>query len=119
LQVAITNAAGAANHSTVTFTVKDGFGTAIAYPVIFTFWLSDAATGLAVTATTASGGFAAGASGSIFGTLTTSKCAVAQTTAAGVFILDITDTSKTTFYPCAQLLGITTVGAQLTAGSYG
>ena len=60
------------------------------------------------------------ASGTILGVLTTSKAVRVVTNAAGLFVLVITDTAKTAFYPVASFLpGVPVqVGAQLTAASY-
>ena len=119
--LAISAAAGTTNVSNVTFQVQDVFGNAISGVFMFDVTLSDAATGAGLTATTASGGVAAGASGAIIGTYTASKAIKAQTNASGRFILAITDSSKTTFYPCAQLSHAQKiqVGTRLTAANYG
>ena len=118
----ISNAQGvSSNLANVSFQVQDIFGNPIAGVFDFDMFLSDAASGAGLTATTASGGIAALAgAGAILGTLTTSKAVRAQTNAAGLFTLVITDTSKTAFYPCASLLpGFPVgVGAQLTTASY-
>ena len=112
-------AAGSTNVSLVTVTIKDGTGAAVAKPTNIDVWLSDAATGAGLTATTASGAVAAGASGADLGTLTTKKALRSQTTATGVYILSVTDSAKTGFYPCISVSGLTTCGAQLVSGNYG
>lgn len=121
-QIGITNGVGAsANIANVTFQVQDVYGTAIAGNFEFGIILSDAATGLGLTATTASGGVAAASSGGvILGALTASKAIAAQTNASGAFVLAITDTAKTGFYPAAYfgVYNNATVGAQLTSASY-
>jgi hypothetical protein len=118
--VTISNTAGSANVSSVTFQFKDGDGNNLTAPTVVDLWLSDASTGLGLTATTASGGVVAGASGVVIGILTAAKAFRAVTDATGKAILTITDTSKTTFYPVASVPGgSVTVGAQLTSGSYG
>lgn len=117
---AISNAKGAANVSNVSFQVQDCYGNPIAGIFEFDVYLSDSSVGAGLTATTASGGVAA-AAGAILGALTTSKAVRAQTNAAGLFTLAITDTAKTGFFPCAYVLpGFPAqVGAQLTSsGSY-
>lgn len=118
---AISNAAGTTNVSLVTFQLKDGGGNVLAAVTALDVWLSDAATGIGLTATTASGAVAAGTSGTDIGVLTTKKANRVLTDATGKYILSITDTSKTTFYPCCSIPGSgkTIVGAQLTTGSYG
>ena len=99
----------------------DIYGNPILVIFEIAIYLSDAFTGIGLTATTASGGIAALAStGTILGVLTTSKAIRATTNAAGLFTLVITDTAKTGFYPVAGLLpGMPIqVGAQLTTASY-
>lgn len=115
-------ATGAANVSEVTITVVDAAGSTIAAPFTLTVWLSDAATGVGLTATSASGTVQAkSASGDDFGTLTAKKALVVQTLATGIYILEITDTAKTGFYPSAVVpgTGATAVGAQMVTGDYG
>lgn len=115
-----TAAAGAANITNVSITVKDHTGTAIAYPVMLNVWLSDATTGAGLTATTASGTVVAGASGVDIATLTTKKALKVQTTVAGLYILQITDTAKTAFKVCVQMPdGKVVVPITLAAGNYG
>ena len=119
---AISNAKGASsNLSNVTFQVQDCYGNAIAGVFEIDIYLSDAATGVGLTATTASGGIAAlAASGTVLGVMTASKAVTVITNAAGLFTLVITDTAKTGFYPVACFLtGMPAqVGAQLTTASY-
>lgn len=116
----ISPAAGGANVCLVTITVKDAAGNAITGPTHIDVYLSDASTGAGLTATTASGAVAAGASGVDLVTLVSKKALRVQTTAAGVYILSITDTSKTGFYPCVNIGGLkTVVGSQLVTGNYG
>lgn len=115
-------AAGGTNVCEVTITVKDAAGATIAGVFNFDIWLSDAATGEGLTATTASGAVAAkSASGTDLVTLVAKKALRVQTLATGVYILSITDSAKTGFYPCAQLpsTGATKIGTQLVTGNYG
>lgn len=120
--VAITNGVGAsANIANVSFQIVDVTGAAIAASFVLDVWLSDASTGIGLTATTPSGGIAAvTADGAVLDVGTTSKSVRVQTNAAGLMVLAITDTAKTAFWPVAfSGLGFApTVGAQLTAGSY-
>lgn len=112
--------ASTANVSLVTFTLKDFEGNTVAEVRMLDIWLSDAATGAGLTATTASGAVAAAAaSGADIGTLTTKKALRVQTLATGLYTLSITDTAKTGFFPCAQLASGTVVGAQMVTASYG
>ena len=118
----ISAAKGAANVTNVTFQVQDIYGNALSAVWEFTLYLSDAATGIGLTATTASGGIAAAASGgTVIGVLTTAKALRVSTNASGAFVLAITDTAKTGFYPVGNFPHDTpvTVGAQLVAANYG
>jgi hypothetical protein len=121
-EVGISNGIGASsNICNVTFQVQDLSGNAVAGVFNLDILLSDAATGVGLTATTPSGGIAAVATdGTVIGVLTSSKAVRVQTNAAGVFVLAITDTAKTGFYPVANsnVSGATFVGAQLTTASY-
>lgn len=116
----ISPAAGASNICLVTITVKDGAGVAITGPTNLVVTLSDASSGAGLTATTASGNVVAGASGVDLATLVAKKALHVQTTAAGVYILSITDAAKTGFYVCAFIPGLKgIVSAQLVTGNYG
>lgn len=108
------------NITAISIQMSDKNGNPVAGIQAFDIWLSDAATGIGLTATTASGGFAAGASGTILGTLTTSKAIRAITDANGLFILNITDTAKTLFYAVAAIPvnGSVWVSRKLVAGDY-
>lgn len=120
LQVGISAAAGSTNIALVTFQAKDGAGNNVAKPVVMDIWLSDAAAGGALTATSASGAVAAGASGTDLSAMVAKKAIRVLTDATGKYILSITDTAKTGFYPCCQLPnGVVTVGTQLVTGNYG
>lgn len=115
-------APGAANVSELTITVKDGAGATIAEVFNLDVWLSDAATGAGLTSTTASGTVQAkSANGADLGVLTAKKALRVQTLDTGVYILEITDTAKTTFYVCATLpsTGATVVSDQLETADYG
>jgi hypothetical protein len=118
----LTAAAGTANVSNVTVQAKDAAGTNMARAVWLMVYLSDAATGIGLTGTAASGTVQAkAASGTDFAIFTAKKALLVQTKADGTYILEITDTSKTTYYVCAVPMrgGAPSISAQLTAGSYG
>jgi hypothetical protein len=121
-QIAISAAKGAsANICNVTFQVQDCFGNNLSGNFTFDALLSDSSTGFGLTATTPSGGIAAASSGgAILGVDTTSKAVLAQTNSSGAFILAITDTSKTGFYPVASGFNQfpAFVGAQLVSANY-
>jgi len=113
-------AAGGTDETLVTITVKDRAGNAVTGPVVFDVLLSDASSGAGLTATTADGAVAAGASGVDLATLVSKKALRVQTTAAGVYILSITDSAKTGFRVVAQLPGRkAVVSSALVSGNYG
>lgn len=123
--VTFSPAAGAANVCNVTITVKDNrdptpatLGTSRTLLV----WLSDAATGIGATATTASGTVTA-TTGTDLVDLTAKKVKLIQTNAAGVIVLEITDIAKTAFRVCATPLGSPhgahQVSSALITGNYG
>ena len=118
----LSSAAAGSNVSEVTIQAKDAAGTNMARAVQLLVWLSDAATGVGLTGTQASGTVQAkAASGTDFAALTAKKALLVQTKADGSYILEITDTAKTGFYVCATPLrgGAPSVSAQLTAAKYG
>lgn len=115
-------AAGAANVSEVTITVKDVAGAAVTAPANIDLWLSDSAAGTGLTATSASGNVTdktAGTTGIVLGTYTAKKALRVQTLADGTYVLSITDTSKTAFKVCVGVGGKTVVVATLATASYG
>ena len=118
----ITPAAGATNVCNASLQVTDHGGNALAGVFDLDIWLSDAATGAGVTATTASGTVAAAAaSGYDITDYTAKKFKRVQTKADGTYVLAITDTAKTHFYVAWQVpgLGSTVVSAQLLTANYG
>ena len=118
LKATLTPSASAANQCTVSLQLADGSGNS-ATPEIFDIWLSDNASGAGLTATTASGTVAAGASGTDFLTMVAKKALRSQTTAAGLYTLVINDTAKTAFVVCVQLPFGKVVTLTLAAGNYG
>lgn len=113
-------AAGAANVTEVTITVRDAAGVAIDKAFMLDVWLSDAATGAGLTGTEASGTVTAkAASGAIIATHVSKKALKVQTLATGVFVLEITDTAKTDFYVGASLGPILGVSDVLETADYG
>ena len=84
-------------------------------------YLSDAATGVGITGTTASGTVQAkSASGTDIGILTSKKALRVTTLATGIYTLEITDSAKTGFY-VAVASGIipVQVSRQLVTADYG
>ena len=117
-----TIAAGGANVCEIAIALLDGNGDAVAAPQPVTVWLSDAATGIGLTATSASGTVTAKTGGGAdFGALTAKKALVAQPLATGIFTLEITDTVKTGFYVAIQnpYSGQVSVSRQLVTGDFG
>jgi len=113
-------AAGGANVCEVTVTVVDNEGNAVALPHMMEWWLSDAATGIGLTGTAASGTVAAkSASGTDLEVVTAKKHTRVQTLATGIYIIEITDSAKTAFYPCASFGHKIFVGTVLATGDYG
>ena len=114
-------ASAGADVSEITVTVKDADGNTVAIPLVFTLWLSDANTGVALTGTSASGTVQAkAASGADFSVLSAKKAIIVQALATGVYILEITDSAKTAFYVCAQAPnGTLGISAALQTGDYG
>ena len=115
-------AAGGANVSEVTVQVLDAAGSALAGVFHFDVWLSDAATGVGLTGTSASGTVQVkSASGVDLSIFSAKKALRVQTLATGAYILEITDSAKTVFYVAAELpsTGVAQVSAQLETADYG
>jgi hypothetical protein len=91
--VTIGLAAGAANIMRVTVTIKDGAGTAIDVPFLIEWWISEAATGIGLTADTISGDVVA-VSGTEWDQVTDKKRYRYLTAATGIFSFDIEDSAK-------------------------
>ena len=123
VSASLTPAAGGANVCLVSIQVKDGAGVNLTRPVMLEVWLSDAATGIGLTAVTASGAVGAGASGTDLVAQVAKKLMLVQTNAAGLYVLSITDTVKSGFFVACAIVGEGTgafqVSAQLVTGNYG
>lgn len=116
----ITPAASTSNICLVTIQFQDGLGNNLGVPVVFDLWLSDAASGAGLTATTASGAVAAGSAGTDLDAMVAKKAIHALTDATGKYVLSITDTGKTGFFVAvAGGFNNTIVSAQLVTGNYG
>lgn len=109
-----------ANITLVTIQAEDKNGQPIAQQVALDVYLSDSATGAGITASTASGAVAAGASGIDLADVTAKKFKRVLTDANGKYVLSITDTVKTGFYVCAvnPSTGVVSVSRQLVAADY-
>jgi hypothetical protein len=115
-------AAGAANISEVTITVRNANGKPITAPYSMDLWLSDSAVGTGYSASTTSGAVTvktAGTTGTLIGTYLAKFGLRVQTLANGTFVLSITDTNKVAFKVCVQVEGVTYVVATLATASYG
>ena len=120
--IAFTIAAGGANVSEITIAPTDVSGNVITGVHNLTVILSDAATGVGLTGTSASGTVQAkSASGTDLAALTAKKALAVQTLANGTYILEITDTAKTGFYVAAAIPshGLLEVSRVLVSGDYG
>ena len=120
--IAFAIAAGGANVSEITIAVTDIGGNTIAGVHNLNVILSDAATGVGLTGTSASGTVQAkSASGTDLAALTAKKALVVQTLVDGTYILEITDTAKTGFYVAAGIPshGLLEVSRVLVSGDFG
>ena len=111
---------GSSNITLVSLQLQNKDGNAVPGVQSLDVWLSDAATGIGLTGTTASGAVAAGASGTDIGVYTTKKAIRVTTDANGKYICSITDSAKTLFYVAAALPanGRVFVSRQLVTGDY-
>lgn len=117
----LTPSAGAENVCEVAIVAKQPDGaTSLTHVAALLVWLSDSATGAGLTTTSASGTVQAKSGSQDLAALTAKKCLLVQTTAAGLYTLEITDTAKTLFKVCVATLqgGVPTI-ATLIAGNYG
>ena len=120
--IAFAIAAGGANVSEITISVTDISGNVITGVHNLTVILSDAATGVGLTGTSASGTVQAkSASGTDLAALTAKKALVVQTLVDGTYILEITDTAKTGFYVAVGIPshGLLEVSRVLVSGDFG
>lgn len=110
-----------ANASLVTLTLRNRQGRA-AGPKSFDLFLSDSASGVGVTATTASGAVTdktGGTTGQVLSAMIAKKYLKVQCLADGTYQLSITDTGKTAFKICVEIDGVVSVVATLSSASYG
>lgn len=113
-------AGGTQYYCAVTITVQDNGGNPIINtPFDMDVILSDAATGVGVTATTPSGGISA-TTGTVLNIYVAGKAVYAQTNGAGQIVLQIIDSAKTGFYIMVQgcALPVPYVSPQLVAANY-
>lgn len=117
----VSPAAGGANVCNVTLQAVNYEGKSIAGVRNLDLWLSDSASGIGLTATTASGTVTCTTGTDLFD-FTAKKLKRVQTDATGKIVLAITDTGKTAFKVCFQMsaeVGGAKVGATLSAANYG
>ena len=108
------------NATLVTLTMRDAQGRPV--PCEFGLRLSDNASGLGLTATTASGNVTdktAGTTGQLMATEVSKKALKVQTAADGTYQLSITDTAKTAFVIAVVLDGLVMPVVTLATASYG
>lgn len=122
--ISFSPAQGGANVCEVTISLLNAAGSAITgQNYNLEIWLSDAATGLGLTSTTASGTVQAKSTeGTDLTVLTAKKHLISQTKdSVGTYILEITDSAKTGFYIACKnpVTGEVEVSSQLVTGNYG
>lgn len=120
LYAAATAAADGANVTLVTLTMRNALGKAV--PCEFGLRLSDNASGLGLTAVTASGNVTdktAGTTGQLMATEVAKKALRVQTASDGTYQLSITDTAKTAFVVAVVLDGLVIPVITLATASYG
>ena len=108
------------NATLVTITMRDAQGRKV--PCEFGIRLSDSATGLGLTATTASGNVTdktAGTTGQIMATEVSKKALRVQSASDGTYQLSITDTAKTPFVIAVVVGGLVIPVTTLATASYG
>lgn len=108
------------NATLVTITWRDGMGRKV--PCEFGVRLSDNASGLGLTGTTASGNVTdktAGTTGTVLATEVSKKALRVQTASDGTYQLSITDTAKTAFVIAVAMGGLVMPVATLATASYG
>lgn len=93
-----TPTAESGNARTVSVQMTDENGKALPGVRLVAVWLSDAATGIGVAGTAASGGMAAGTDGKLMATVVAGKYAIFQTDADGQLDVTITDAGTRTLY---------------------
>jgi hypothetical protein len=97
----ITNAAGATNVCTATIQLQNNEGAAVATSAVIDVWVSDAATGIGLTANANTSEVTA-TTGTLMGISTADKAWKILTDATGKAVLSITDTGKHgTFVACS------------------
>jgi hypothetical protein len=120
-QVAFAIAPGAANHSVVTITIGDNNGNAIPnQPFDVDVILSDAATGVGVTATAPSTSLTV-TTGTQLNSYVANKALYVQSNGSAVIVINIFDTGKTGYFVMVQgvSLPFAYVSRQLVTGDYG
>jgi hypothetical protein len=116
----VTITPAAANASLVSFTITDNGGNAITgTPFVVDIWLSDAATGVGLTAVTASGTVAV-TTGTLIVADVAKKFTRMMSDTNGVASITITDTAKTGFYVAIDGGGLPlpVVSRQMVTGDY-
>ena len=121
------SASANANVCRVTINVQDAAGANLTgSDYVLEIWLSDSQYGVGITGTSASGTVTCADhpsnGGEVLTALTAKKHMIAVTEhGTGYVVIEITDTSKTTFYVCVKnpLTGAVTVSPQLEASDYG
>lgn len=120
LYATATVATDGANGTLITITPRNANGRAV--PCEFGIRLSDNATGVGLTATTASGSVGdktAGTTGQVLSTQVAKKAWTVQTAADGTYQLSAIDAAKTPFVVAVSIDGLVMPVATLATASYG
>lgn len=116
--VLITVAPGAANTCVATLQLQNNEGAPVASATNIDVWVSDAATGIGLTATANTSEITA-TSGTLFGIYTTEKAWRVQTDTTGKAVLIITDTGKHATFVAANLARRGAISVAAAACAYG
>jgi hypothetical protein len=116
-------ATGAANHSTVTISVKDKAGNAIGEVMPLLVWFSDDVAGQGEASTGPTNLACATGGGTYLKELTANQTAICLTNAAGQCVLDVTDAVTQVYYvaaaPMAGNSGFVSVSRVMSAADFG
>lgn len=110
---------GTTNTSTITIQLKDALGNNLDKVTPFDVYVSDAASGIGISATAASTGFSVASGGGVRQVTAVTKSIACVSSATGGCVLSLLDTAKTGYYVVVSVGAGIKVSTQLTAGSYG
>lgn len=118
--VTIALTAGAVNTLVATITVKNSAAVTVAAVHELEVWISDAASGIGLTADAFSGAVTA-STGAIHTALTAKKHVLAATAATGILVIEVVDTAEPAdiYVACKQPLGAGVVVSAVSGTSWG